>query len=1134
LEIEIMSRYRIVLCLLLPMVVQPLARAQAPEAVLLRSGLIGERSELVDGVSARLGAAGYAVRELGLDDLCDPAKLTELPPALLVLPNGGALPAASVDSIEAYLKTGGDILALNAPLWQQTLVRDGAGWADLAEFRRKCLPELLPHVLFDFSTGIDDWQRTVNDPNNFASHTVEPGQPAPIETALHVTIKPLNNWDTFVSPPLDKGFPEGNTLTVFYAKGGPQTTELAIEWTEKDLSRWIATVPLTGEWQQYVLEPKDFRYWESNPSRAGGELDPANVMSMSVGLAHTHTHLVGDEHEYWLGPFGTAPRTPDHEKMMTAIKRPMWELLSPGYKFYPCSEVASLQVRADQVLVSAAALPLPSEVRTSPPRPRAAGFNKGRAWRWEPIIEARTAAGEWRGAPAALLVNTDGPYKGGVWVSFAIGDLAWYENPEVLDIIGNVVARMREGLFLVDGGTNFYTYFENQDITFGVRAMNAGSAAANGLTAHVTLSDPASQSVFEKTWPLDIAAGTQFTVSATMRPETWPEKGFRAVAEIRRGDTVLDRTEHEIQVWKPKAKPSYVTVENGDFMLDGKRWRAHGVNYMPSSGIATEDGPYFEYWVGARSYDPEIIDRDLRHLVDMGINAVSIFIHREVMESQNLLDLFRRLDALGLKANLSLRPGTPFDFEWDMMRELIQYYRIPEQDCVFALDLAWEPMFPDHEGRKRWDPEWRTWIDERYGNIENAEKDWGFAAPRDADGAITNPLGQHTVEDGDWRVMTAAYRRFLDTLLYENYGRARRLVRSLDPHHLVSFRMAEAGNPTCSWDKIIPYDWPYLASAVDVLEPEGYGRIGEWEKVKPGWFEFEYARWAAPNLPMFWAEAGVHAWVESMMTATPERLDFQAEYYANLYRMFIGSAADGVFFWWFPGGYRVGERSDFGIINLDGSDRAVTKVIREHARAFLDGPSAKPVDHWIEIDRDLHPDGVNGIYAAAKDEFWKAIDEGQTPGLKTAGTGTDSATCPLVAVGNTPCNGNNPPKYLDGFFDVVEIKDASGEWVEAARGAAVRTGSETPPLARITITNLAEAAWLSPANAAGGGGVQMVAISSGETATPLPENLGRGKSITIEIPLCSAPITAETAVTLTLEAVGRSRFGPKHVLILQP
>ena len=37
------------------------------------------------------------------------------------------------------------------------------------------------------------------------------------------------------------------------------------------------------------------------------------------------------------------------------------------------------------------------------------------------------------------------------------------------------------------------------------------------------------------------------------------------------------------------------------------------------------------------------------------------------------------------------------------------------------------------------------------------------------------------------------------------------------------------------------------------------------------------------------------------------------------YRMFIESGADGVFFWWYPGGFRLGENSDFGIINPDGT-----------------------------------------------------------------------------------------------------------------------------------------------------------------------------------------------------------------------
>ena len=289
------------------------------------------------------------------------------------------------------------------------------------------------------------------------------------------------------------------------------------------------------------------------------------------------------------------------------------------------------------------------------------------------------------------------------------------------------------------------------------------------------------------------------------------------------------------------------------------------------------------------------------------------------------------------------------------MRALIERYRLWDNDTVYAYDLAWEPMFGDHEGRKRWDPEWREWIIERYGSIENAETDWEFQAPREPGGQITNPLDPHVVENGPhWR-MVAAYRRFLDTILYKYYDRARRLVRTVDPNHLVSFRMTLAGDPTVRWSKTVPYDYACLAGAVDLLEPEAYGRIGDWERVKPGWFTYEYGRWANPDLPLLWAEAGVSAWSQALMAAPREQLDFQAAFYTDMYRMMLGSGADGIYWWWYPGGYRTNERSDYGIINPDGTDRPVTKVIREHAETFLNAPSAKPVDHWITIDRDPIP-----------------------------------------------------------------------------------------------------------------------------------------------------------------------------------
>lgn len=74
------------------------------------------------------------------------------------------------------------------------------------------------------------------------------------------------------------------------------------------------------------------------------------------------------------------------------------------------------------------------------------------------------------------------------------------------------------------------------------------------------------------------------------------------------------------------------------------------------------------------------------------------------------------------------------------------------------------------------------------------------------------------------------------------------------------------------------------------------------------------------------------------MQTSPWRLDFQAKHYKAFYEMLIKSCADGIFSWWYPGGFRVGENSDFGIINPDGSDRPVTKVIREYAPKFINGP----------------------------------------------------------------------------------------------------------------------------------------------------------------------------------------------------
>ncbi|MDH7603015.1 MAG: hypothetical protein QHI38_12800, partial [Armatimonadota bacterium] len=706
--------------------------AFAGTAAVVRSGLPGERSALVTAVRECIKAAGYETKEIGLEELCDPSKLKPVLFDLLVLPDSSVLPSAAAETIVGYLKGGGDIIALNTPMWRRALIRANGRWLTRDEYEREMAAVPPDHIVFDFaSTGITGWYRSSSDMDVKTTWSVEDAGPGVGQCSLHVSIPKLSGWDTLHHDAGPTPFPKNHSLTVLTAKGGPNTTQLSIEWTEKDGSRWIAVIPLTTEWRQYVLTPKDFRFWASVPNRGypGDCFKPENAAKLAVGLAFTHTASVGHgPHEYWVGPVGTASMKPEYQEFFGTIDTPKLDTLSPSYKLFDCRDVGSLSVRDDQVIVDQLNLPMPAAVRSVHPRPTVNGFDKGRDWRWIPIVEARSAKGEWRGVPVAVTVHSDGAYKGSIWASFGIPDLNWYMSPPVLRLIEQIAKRMRNPLFLVDGGANYYTYFKDQQLVLGATVANL-SLGSLQMQLRFRCSGDGGLEVIKKQVITEAAPGnTRIVCCETNLPAA--QNRCYVTCELLQGGKVVDRAAHQIFIWQPKKEKHFVTIANGEFYLKGKRWRPHGVNYMPSSGIGTEDGPYFEYWLDRRSYDPEVIQRDLEHIKDMGFNSVSIFIYSHSTEAQNLLDILRRLDDLGLKANLSLRPGTPMDFRWPEIKKIIEYYRLWENDTVFAYDLAWEPMFGSHEDRKIWDRDWEAWVIERYGSIENAEKDWGFPIPR--------------------------------------------------------------------------------------------------------------------------------------------------------------------------------------------------------------------------------------------------------------------------------------------------------------------------------------------------------------------------------------------------------------------
>lgn len=83
----------------------------------------------------------------------------------------------------------------------------------------------------------------------------------------------------------------------------------------------------------------------------------------------------------------------------------------------------------------------------------------------------------------------------------------------------------------------------------------------------------------------------------------------------------------------------------------------------------------------------------------------------------------------------------------------------------------------------------------------------------------------------------------------------------------------------------------------------------------------------------------------------------QAEYHEIFYRTVLAAGAHGTAPWWWPGGYRVDERSDFGICNPDGTPRPAALHAAAYAPRLKTPRAARTPDTWIVVDRDAHAGG---------------------------------------------------------------------------------------------------------------------------------------------------------------------------------
>ncbi|HUT34946.1 MAG TPA: hypothetical protein VNE39_15760, partial [Planctomycetota bacterium] len=1002
----------------------PLPADKYAIALLKDEKLPNHDPKLADEFAELLRKNGHEVTLVNADQLCNPFAITTDRFDMLFLPACHTLPGEAGPVIKAYCDKGGDLVALGTPAFRTTLAKVGGKWLSQADWRKLLDAQPTAHMLFDFDAeDLSKWHRHTNAPASPITRELVPGRQG---KALRVLIPNMTGWDGFASPKLyGKTFPDGHTLTCLWAKGVGEIDRLMLEWRERDGSRWIATFRVGAEWQRIVLAPSDFKFWQSVKTRGGpGDgFKPENAEQLVIGVAHTHTGPRSGRYEFLIDQLGTAPAPPGLASPQF-LSPPILENFSPTYKFYQVSRARELwrQVTPLPIYEHPFYRQVPDIMYAHHPRPGVRGILKGRAGRWVPVLEAIDEPWAWRGAPVSLYV--DFPTAS---VRLAIGVPAndWYRGAWSRDVLSDAVELVAKGLFLLEAGTPHFTYRMGEEVRLGASVANLSRLFTSGLAVRFEIAHsdddprapweseggsfclrPGEKRHLSADIPISLKRTDQQdkSVSAGMGPSR-DELYSRRLADgfpppTARDTYGRDGLSHRVGVFIPTFSKQrlFVTAREGDFWLDGKKWYPQGVNYMPSTGIGVEDNEYFEYWLDAKPYDPEFVQRDLERIKAIGFNSVSIFIYHRSLGANNLLDFLRRCDELGLKVNLSLRPGTPMDYKWDEWKEIIEKNRLWEQDVIWAYDIAWEPFFGTEAERKRYDPLWREWVVKKHGSLDAARKAWGAfpvgggSVPREEEKKtrgteappteIAGPNGWQLTHDGEHRTFVSDYRRFADELVHERYLDAYKKIKSIDPNHLISFRMTVTGDPTFNSAHSMPYDFKGVAKAMDFLAPEGYGRIGDWERVKAGLFTVATARMCAPDKPVFWAEAGVSAWDNEAMAATPEKLDFQARFYRDFYRMMLASHSNGVAWWWYPGGYRVNERSDYGIINPDGTDRPVTKVIREFGPKLTAERAIPKPDVWIDIDRDADARGLFGVYEKVKGEFWRAVEVGKVVGLR--------------------------------------------------------------------------------------------------------------------------------------------------------
>ncbi len=1083
---------------------------------------------------------GYGALNVSWDDLLR-GRLPVSQLDVLLLADARRVPLQARDAVKRALRSAGRAIAIGAPAFMELLAHTARGWVGPEGYSESLYGELKAVPI----TLSGEWQRGAQHPEK---HSVIERAPGEGPDAWKLSFD-YDGWDGFRTS-IAGAFADGRSLLTFWARGDEATPQLLVECSEKDKSRWIATVPLTTEWRPCVLRAQDFPYWQDSPAKRGQPGDrfrPENVESITFGLAQSHTAKVkAGPHVLWIKQLATAA-DPGGEDLDFSV--PEIEALSPSYKLFPLKTPVLLSPGREQAALGAAAgLTWRGEAYSPIWRERGRGWNRERSWRWIPLLEARDDEGRHRGALLSLMIG-DAASPDAMWANLGVADpQAAVADAKLRAAVVSTAQAMTRGCFLLEGGAPYFSCEPGEELTLGAEAVNAGRTPRTlTLTADIATQASSPEVTAQASSPGVVAPHTRTT--ATWRRSAPRTPGVYAVTvTLREGNEVRDRIVHSLVV-EPHRKPTadeFVRVAGDGFTLGGKPWYFKGINYWP-----TWVGGYRHLGLASREcYDPEIIERDLSWLQSAGFNAISAVQGLQPPDPEapgafrDQLDFLDRCQRHGIKVFFFLPNARPFagaNAQW--VKQYVDRAGIKEHPAIMCWELAWEPIhgaWGSPSGLLFFQDAWNAWVVQRYGSVGNAAADWGFRPEMGADGKLPVPTHEMTTTHGPWDPMVAAFRRAWSDAFSQGYGAIVNDLRAYDPQHLVSFRFGACSIP--AGQAFAHAHSIGVLKHVDFMNPEGYSLMTSWTTVTPaddwrqGGVIALYFRHFSGEKPVVWMEFGYTVnsisdpWAQSRIHIKPEELANQKDAYEALYGMFIESGARGASPWWLPGGFRLGENSDFGVLNPDGSERPVCEVLRKYLPRF-DHVRHSPPTAYLDFDLDSHYADAWQTYST---EYLRLVKAGERPAIRTAGTGTSSADCPLTAVGDRPHSDHNPPIHLNAEFNSLEIRSGTGPWQPAKEGEVIEVAVGQPVSCRASVGNLAEAKWLAP-RAGQPGGVYLAGRKEYglEFAAPIAVDTPFLKDAAVKEFVLLPRAAGEVTLSCEMTAQGRAYFGERRTVTLR-